>query len=189
MPNKTLLVLASCVVALLTSLALSGCGDDDDPDPSVRQPNDGVLDGRDPCSLVDQAVVAQISHTQTVTAEPTGRPGNAVEQCSYNVGKPGIRLVFTVLAAADGLSSTDLNPDPDRKGVAPARAITVSGADEASVGRFEGGTYSEVSGCAVIGGVDRKLACVYIVDDSTEASADRLEPMVIELLGRLVETL
>ena len=187
MPKKTLLLLACCVVALLTPLALSGCGDDDDPDPGAQQADDEVLDGRDPCGLVDQAVVAQISHTQTVTAEPTGRPGNAMEQCSYNVGKPGIRLVFTVLAAADGLSSTDLNSD--REGVAPARAITVSGADEASVGRFEGERYSEVSGCAVIGGVDRKLACVYIADDSSQASADRLEPMVIELLGRLVEAL
>ena len=186
MPNKTLLVLASCVVALLTSLAVSGCGDDDDPGSSVQQANDGVLDGRDPCSLVDQAVVAQISHTETVTAESTGRPGNAVEQCSYNVGKPGIRLIFTVLPPADGLSLTDLNPD--REGFA-ARAITVPGADEASVGRSEGRRHPEVSGCAIIGGGDRKLACVYIVDDSTEASADRLEPMVIDLLGRLVETL
>lgn len=186
MPNKTLLVLASCVIALLASPALSGCSDDDDAGPGVRQADDHLLDGRDPCSLVDQAVVAQISLTETVTAEPTGTPGNSVEQCSYNMGKPGIRLVFTVLAAADGLSSTDLNAD--REGVT-SHAITVSGAEEASVGRFEGGRHPEVNGCAVIGGVDRKLACVFIADDSTGASADRLEPMAIELLGRLVETL
>jgi hypothetical protein len=187
MPNKTLLVLASCVTALFASLALSGCGDDDDPGSGAPQASDDVLHGRNPCSLVDQAAVAHISQIRTVTAKPTGGPPGGVEQCSYNVDEQGVRLVLTVLPAADGLSSTDLNSD--REGVT-SHSITVSGVDEASVSRFElEGHPPEVSGCAVIGGVDRTLACVYIADSPAEVSADRLEPMVIELLGRLVESL
>jgi hypothetical protein len=185
MPNKTWVVRASCAIALLASLAASGCGDDDEGGRGGREEAVDVLDGRNPCRLVDQAVVARISNTRIVTAEPAGGPTGAVKHCNYNLDEPAIRLIFTVVAAADALSMSDLIAD---EGVT-TRAITVPGADEATVGRFGAPSHPQVSGCAFMEGGDRKLVCVSIGDHSAEPAPDQLEPMAIELLGRLVETL
>lgn len=212
MPKKTVLSPLSCTITLVVAVALTGCGDDDDgpsssadettttaeraegadvpaDDGGVPRGDAAVLDGRDPCTIVDQATIGQIAGTEIVTAEivtaePTPSGPNAVglEQCSYNASEPGVSPAFYFLPA-EGHTPAEILGNPEDL---TEDAITVPGADEASISRSEAHGQPEAMACAVVGDV---LACAYTTDSSMEAAMDRLEPMATELVGRLVEAL
>lgn len=139
-----------------------------------------ILDGADPCGLLDQGAVEQATGTPVVTAEPTSDDSFAV--CYYNSAEPGVSSGVSIFANSVA-GRDDLLADADGR---TQDTITIPGSDDAWVTRGDMGGQPDVQACAVVGEV---TACGEATDSSGDNGVAELEPMATSLTELLVEAL
>lgn len=201
-------ILRRCLVALVAAAALGGlsaCGGDDSGQPAdestdrstddtppaqdTETPAESgddataggpILDGADPCGLLDQGAVEQATGTPVVTAEPTSDDSFAV--CYYNSAEPGVSSGVAIFANSVA-GRDDLLADVDG---GTQDTITIPGSDDAWVTRGDILGQPQVQACAVVGEV---TACGEATDSSGDNGVAELEPMATSLTELLVEAL
>lgn len=161
-----------CMCGLLLAV-LAGCGNTAVPGTPLRDTADptsqsakaessdagDVLDGRDPCSLVDKAAIGKATSTEIRTAAPQLGPDGPIgpegpAACMFNEAEEGVTSAFVFHPAADFETEDVLPSRADR-----TRAdIQVPGTDDAFVSRSQAHDQPEVEVCGTVGDV---VACAY----------------------------
>jgi hypothetical protein len=182
------------LIAVVGALALAGCtghatagspapastagdqpaGNGNQP---TDEPTDDVLDGRDPCEVLDRTLVGQLTNTEIVTADPQ----QGVVGCMYNEAEEGVTSAVYFYPASE--VSPD-KPAPGREGWTTAQT-TVPGTDVAWLSTTEEHDQPEAEVCATTGEI---TSCAYTTA-FLNVSMDSLTTMAVGLAKLLVEKL
>lgn len=144
---------------------------------TAHEPTANVLDGRDPCSLIDHSTIGRITDTKIKTAEPAS--GGADVGCSFNSAESGVTTDFHVYSAATFGKADAFPGRSDRT----QEAAQVPGAENAWVSRASSHGQPEVEVCGTIGQV---VACAYTTAFLNRTTTE-LESMANQLAALLAK--